>query len=155
MEILRSNFDTSLPFLLESIRTCDFIAWDTEFTGLSADAQDQTNHYDTLEARYLKVRRVCQKFWACQLGICTFTHEAGSIKARPFNLYLLPYAKEQSIIASPSSMSFLAEHNFNFGTLFTEGLYCVKAEDLLSVIDLVQRPEETNEMFQLSHSHAA
>ena len=154
MDILRSTFDTSVPFLLSAIQSCDFIAIDTEFTGLSADAQDQSNAYDTTDMRYQKIRRLCMKFWACQLGICTFTYEGGKVIARPFNVYLLPAARERSITCNVGSMSFLSEHNFNFSTLFTEGLAVTRLEDLLSTIETVQKSDEPHELSQLSHEHS-
>lgn len=154
MDILRSTFDTSIPFLLSTLQSCDFIALDTEFTGLSTDSQDQSNGYDTTEMRYQKMRRLCMKFWACQLGICTFTCEGGKVVARPFNVYLLPASRAMSITCNVGSMSFLAEHNFNFGTMFTEGLAVTRLEDLIPTIQSVQRPEEPHEATLLSKEHS-
>ena len=40
MEILATNFADKLDFVLDSIRTADFIALDTEFSGLNVNYDD-------------------------------------------------------------------------------------------------------------------
>ena len=40
MEILIDNFAEKLEFMIESIRTADFIAVDTEFSGLAIGYDD-------------------------------------------------------------------------------------------------------------------
>lgn len=35
MDIVNSNFRDNLELMIESIKSCDFIALDTEFSGLS------------------------------------------------------------------------------------------------------------------------
>lgn len=154
MDILRSTFDTSIPYLLSSISSCDFLALDTEFTGLSTAAADQTNGFDTTEARYQKIRRECTRYWACQLGICTFTYEGNTVVARPFNIYLLPASKTRNIKCNVGSMSFLAEHNFNFTTLFLEGLAVTRLDDLIPTINRVKQLDEPQEVSMLSQEHA-
>jgi hypothetical protein len=52
MDIVQSNFLDRLEFMLESVRTADFIALDTEFSGLSVDAEDQVHAFDQVEDRY-------------------------------------------------------------------------------------------------------
>ena len=52
MEILIDNFAERLDFMLESVRTADFIAIDTEFSGLSVGFDDKTHGFDQAEDRY-------------------------------------------------------------------------------------------------------
>lgn len=40
MDIVHSNFVDKLDFMIESVRSADFIALDTEFSGLCVDAED-------------------------------------------------------------------------------------------------------------------
>ena len=40
MDITRVNFLEKLDFILESVRTADFIALDTEFSGVSVGYED-------------------------------------------------------------------------------------------------------------------
>lgn len=46
MELNNENFAENLDLTLESIRTADFIALDTEFSGLSVGFEDQSNSFD-------------------------------------------------------------------------------------------------------------
>ena len=46
MDILRTNFLKKLDFILSSIRSADFVALDTEFSGLCIDSDDQIHAYD-------------------------------------------------------------------------------------------------------------
>jgi hypothetical protein len=61
MDIVNTNFVEKLDFMLESVRTADFIALDTEFSGLAVGFQDQTNPFDTIEIRYQKLRHNCAR----------------------------------------------------------------------------------------------
>lgn len=46
MEILSSNFSEKLNFVLDSVRSADFIALDTEFSGLNVNYDDQVHSFD-------------------------------------------------------------------------------------------------------------
>ena len=52
MDITGVNFVEKLPIVLKSIRTADFISYDTEFSGLFAGNDDRPHDYETLESRY-------------------------------------------------------------------------------------------------------
>lgn len=43
MDITSQNFEEKLQFMLESVRSADFIALDTEFSGLNVGYEDQTH----------------------------------------------------------------------------------------------------------------
>jgi poly(A)-specific ribonuclease len=62
----------SLPVLLETIREADFIAYDTEFSGLNIGFADKVHDYETLESRYQKLKHACTRLHAFQFGFCTF-----------------------------------------------------------------------------------
>lgn len=72
MEILTNNFAEKLNFVLESVRTADFIALDTEFSGLNVNVEDQVHAFDQVEDRYQKLKHNCSRMNAFQIGICTF-----------------------------------------------------------------------------------
>ena len=46
MDIVISNFKEYLPLMIDSIETADFIAMDTEFSGLSVGYEDQVHGFD-------------------------------------------------------------------------------------------------------------
>ena len=61
MDIVHSNFLSKIDFICESIRAADFIALDTEFSGLSVGFQDQVHAFDQVEDRYQKLRHNCMR----------------------------------------------------------------------------------------------
>ena len=61
MEITSENFIQSLPKILSSIESADFIAIDSEFSGLSIGFEDKQHWYDTTEDQYQKVKHTCQR----------------------------------------------------------------------------------------------
>lgn len=46
MEILVNNFAERLDFMIQSVLTADFIAVDTEFSGLSVGFEDKAHGFD-------------------------------------------------------------------------------------------------------------
>jgi len=61
MDILGGNFRDRLELMTESIKTCDFIALDTEFSGLSVGQKDIKNSFDEPEGCYQKIRHTCAR----------------------------------------------------------------------------------------------
>jgi hypothetical protein len=123
MELLRDNFERSLPMLEEAINECDFMAIDIEFTGLDPRGQPTPrSESDNIQERYEKVRQQAQDFIPCQFGLCTFRwdDERSQYESRPFNIYLMPAssgirgAKERWFQCQASTMEFLAKNGFDF-----------------------------------------
>ena len=52
MDITIDNFDQKIDFIKKSISSADFIAFDTEFSGLSIGFDDKQHDYDSLEDKY-------------------------------------------------------------------------------------------------------
>lgn len=52
MDITQHNFLQHLPIIERSIETADFIAFDTEFSGLCVGFEDKQHDYDSLEDKY-------------------------------------------------------------------------------------------------------
>ena len=61
MEILATNFAEKLDFVLDSVRTADFVALDTEFSGLNVNYDDQVHAFDQVEDRYQKLKHNCAR----------------------------------------------------------------------------------------------
>ena len=74
----------------EALAGCDFVAMDTELTGL-ADGY-RSNRADSAATRYAKNRKAAADFAITQLGLCTFTKDAatGGYVAKPLAVYVLP-----------------------------------------------------------------
>lgn len=52
MDITSANFLESLPLIIKSMHSADFIAFDTEFSGLSIGFDDKGHDYDSIEDKY-------------------------------------------------------------------------------------------------------
>ncbi|RCH80662.1 hypothetical protein CU098_001621, partial [Rhizopus stolonifer] len=128
MEVLRSNFEEKLPVIEQAMLEADFIAIDTEFTGLTTpDIQFQ--NIDDIETRYSKLKSCVQEFTIIQYGVCAFKRnpETGDFMAKPFNFYIFgadtnEVYSRRIFSATPSSLSFLRSNKFDFNKLIEEGI---------------------------------
>lgn len=64
MEITVENFQEKFDTIAKSIRTAEFIAFDTEFTGCKTGLADKCHEYDSLEDKYRKNSSAVKKFLA-------------------------------------------------------------------------------------------
>lgn len=65
MDILEENFSERLDLMRRSIASADFIALDTEFSGLNVnDGIDGVNPFDQVEDRYQKLSHNCRRMYA-------------------------------------------------------------------------------------------
>lgn len=69
MDITTQNFEAEKESIKEVIQGCDFIAMDTEFTGLDIGKKAKRLHTDSSRKLYKKHKFVCQKFQAIQVGL--------------------------------------------------------------------------------------
>jgi len=74
-EVVRSNFSVLLPLIEDCINRSEFLAVDTEFTGLAAQPSDEPSFFDTIEERYQKMKRCAQTFIICQFGLSAFVKD--------------------------------------------------------------------------------
>ena len=127
MDISNANFIEKLPLILKSLQTADFVAQDTEFSGLSVGFEDKDHDYDTLESRYQKLRHTCRRMNAFQVGIATFKWDPKRREyvIRPFNFYVWPNSAvmdKRVMQFDVSSVKFLMYNHFDFNKLFREGI---------------------------------
>ena len=127
MEILCDNFAEKLNFMVESVKTADFVCIDSEFSGLNVGFEDQQNGFDELEDRYQKLRHNCKRMNAFQFGVCTFKwdQEQNTYVSRPFNVYTWPHSEilgSSTMQFKASNIAFLTKHKFDFNKLFTMGV---------------------------------
>ncbi|KAG0197286.1 hypothetical protein BGX28_009226 [Mortierella sp. GBA30] len=137
MEILKEDFEANLPLLQKAIAECDFVAMDTEMTGLAAPINIPKNQ-DSLSTRYSKVSHSAASFLVVQLGICTFTwsDEIGAYEARPFNFPCFPSsadeakAGERFFQCQSTSIEFLINNGFDFNKWVRHGIpYLTRPEE--------------------------
>ena len=133
MNITRYNYQRAVPLLIRTIKQCDYLAIDFEFSGLQQDFQDLANHQsDSVEQRYWKHRTNVQKFMPLQIGICAFKYSnlTQTLTCQPFNFYILPHSKTDKLLtAQLSSLQFLAENKFDFNKLFYESVQYMSMEE--------------------------
>ena len=64
MDITRENFIEKLPLVLKTIRSADFIAYDTEFSGLKIGFEDRSHDFETVESMYQKKKHAVTRLHA-------------------------------------------------------------------------------------------
>ncbi|KAF9912806.1 hypothetical protein EC991_008668 [Linnemannia zychae] len=150
MEILKEDFEAKLPLLQKAISECDFVAMDTEMTGLNTPANGH-RHPDSLSTRYTKVAASANEFLVIQLGICTFTwsDKLGAYEARPFNFPCFPSnddeakSGERFFSSQSTSLEFLLKNNFDFNKWIRHGIpYLTRREEEDYIVRKTQKELE-------------
>ena len=142
------NLDHLLPHMLQAIRTCDFVAVDTEFTGLSSSPDVGSPN---LQVRYESMRQHVNNYALLQLGLsffrkvkpapgnpCGGTEGSGAPPGRQKELhryesvtYTLNLLQQEDFIVSSSSMQFLAKSGAGLDLIFGHGIpfhFCFESE---------------------------
>ncbi|KAK6184483.1 hypothetical protein SNE40_006951 [Patella caerulea] len=142
-EVIKSNFEALFPFIEKAIKQCEFVALDTEFTGLQLDESCKPSLFDTSEDRYLKLRRSFTHFTISQIGLSAFVNiNENKYEAHTFNFYLFPHAFGSSDVRftiQASSFSFLTKHNFDFNKFVYEGVPYLNMEEELKLKEDLSR----------------
>lgn len=127
MDITNLNFLELLPEISEKIKECDFIAIDTEMSGLLRDRCN--NRFDLVEERFKKAVDSSKGYFILQFGLSCFT-KCDSLHYRnsTYNFYIFPQATEgygdidRTFSIQAHAIQFLSEHGFDFNRLFKHGL---------------------------------
>ena len=128
MDITRENFLEHYQEVIEQIKDCSFIAFDTEFSGL-LDEGFREAYLDVPSERYEKLRNGTQQFVIMQFGICLFQKiSATKYTAHPYNFFVFPASPtpkkiDLRFLCQASSMTFLAENNFDFNKWVKQGVF--------------------------------
>ncbi|KAL4223633.1 Poly(A)-specific ribonuclease pnldc1 [Mactra antiquata] len=128
VEVVKSTFAEQYPLIIEAIKDCDFIALDTEFTGLSVDSEMKPSLFDDGALRYQKLRETASKITMCQLGLSIFskTSKDNQYEAKTFNFYLYPCSGygpvDSRFVCQASSLKFLCRYDFDFNKFIYEGV---------------------------------
>ncbi|XP_045172310.2 poly(A)-specific ribonuclease PNLDC1-like isoform X2 [Mercenaria mercenaria] len=127
VEVVRSSFKEQYPLIAENIRKCDFIALDTEFTGLKINEQIKSSLFDDGAERYKKLRKTITQITICQLGLSIFTKDQKENRygAKTYNFYLYPQSfgpVDERFFCQASSLQFLCKYDFDFNKFIYEGI---------------------------------
>eukprot|EP00347_Sterkiella_histriomuscorum_P012938 403366643 len=148
MEITVENFEEKFDLIAKSIRSCEFIAFDTEFSGSKIGYEDKPHEFDSLDDKYRKNRSAVQKFLAFQVGITTFMWSNMKKKyiGRPFNFLVYPrhILQERYHHANSDTIDFLKRYSFDFNKVFRYGLTTLK----LTIDNFKIRQQLSREIFK-------
>ncbi|KAK5669258.1 hypothetical protein QVD99_003666 [Batrachochytrium dendrobatidis] len=130
MEVVQSNFEEVLDSVREAIENADFIAVDTEFTGLGLTPNERLSLLDTPQERYLKHRSAARLFEPIQIGLAAFKWDAeqGVYMSKPFNFNIYPrtgnkfFGLDRTFCVQISSLEFLEGNGFDFNKWIREGI---------------------------------
>ena len=75
MDVTKENFEEAAAQFEELLKTCKFIAFDEEMTGIRLDRTTEPEWGDTVEQRYGKMKRVAEHYMLMQVGLCLFHEE--------------------------------------------------------------------------------
>lgn len=100
------------------------------------------NIMERIEKRYQTYHESAKSFVPNQFGLCTFHWNSNlkSWKARPFNFYIYPRpfkALSKSFLCDSSSLTFLAEHKFDFNKWIGQGIGYISRNDAAKVKDVI------------------
>ncbi|KAI9270549.1 ribonuclease H-like domain-containing protein [Phascolomyces articulosus] len=146
MEIPRQQFHSKLQVIKEAIDECDFIAIDTELSGLHRPGGSK--RLDTLENRYIEYKEATERFMIIQFGMCTFTWDepGGRYIAKPFNFYIFPTSMTGKIqpnrifMTQAQAFDFLAKQSFDFNKWVYQGIpYLTVTEEKEYISEAVKK----------------
>lgn len=127
--VTRSNFASLLPSILHHIKEADFIAVDTELTGLTTSSQTKYFFYDEISDRYRKLRDSANSFGMLQIGLSAFKHKPSGRKytSTTWSFHLFPAVGNagndfRRWTLQLSSIAFLRDNGFDFNKTFLDGI---------------------------------
>ncbi|KAI9012738.1 ribonuclease H-like domain-containing protein [Gaertneriomyces semiglobifer] len=137
MEVLRNNFEALLPSIEEAVAESDFVAIDTELTGIGTDKVYEMDMLDTMQQRYDKIAFSAKNFLTIQFGICTFKWDdtAKSYIVKPFNCFIFPRSGtrqlglDRQFLAQAGSLEFLLGNQFDFNKWISQGVPYVNHDE--------------------------
>lgn len=138
MEGRASNFKKVLADFEARLHGAEFVAIDTELTGVDLEGEPDTFE-DSAQMRLDKMCRTAERYTLIQLGLTIVgrTGEAhqGHLSFASYNIYAFPYFgpelpdKENSFFCQASALQFNVQHRVNFNTWIGEGTPYMNRDD--------------------------
>jgi len=142
-EVTRDNFEDILPKVEHAIKTSDFIAIDSEFSGLEYSDDDKPSLFDSGSDRYYKLKKNVENFTLLQIGLTTFcgNKETNRYQSQTFQFYLFPKSfgsYDQRLSVQASSIQFLCKHKFDFNKWLRNGISFMNDAEEKEVVQLLE-----------------
>jgi len=129
MQVDRENFWKTLPIFRRAVEEAEFVAIDTEFSGLTLDpSKNVIRKFDPPHRRYEMACHSANHFSILQLGVCTFQYSADKSKllAKPFTFSAFAPPSDTKadhcFVVQCGSLDFLASHKFDFNRTIYSGI---------------------------------
>jgi len=127
MDVTNQNFLELLPEIAETIKECDFIAIDTELSGLLRERS--VNMFDLPGERFARNIESSRGYFIMQFGLSCFTRtDCLRYNNKTYNFYIFPQPNGQygdlnrTFSLQAHAIQFLSEHGFDFNKLFKHGV---------------------------------
>ena len=164
MELTCINYEKEENRIIELIKTCDYISFDLEMTGIENDENNIL--FDTPENRYIKYKKTSEKYSIIQLGLTIFNREKNVqnntsqiiYNCYPYNLYLFPNANDLKTLSQDSmnleikSMLFNRKGKLDFNKWINEGIYYLNQKQYRNLYKNITQNNINNDDFYIDTS---
>lgn len=164
MELTCINYEKEENRIIELIKTCDYISFDLEMTGIENDENNIL--FDTPENRYIKYKKTSEKYSIIQLGLTIFNREKNVqnntsqiiYNCYPYNLYLFPNANDLKALSQDSmnleikSMLFNRKGKLDFNKWINEGIYYLNQKQYRNLYKNITQNNINNDDFYIDTS---
>ena len=164
MELTCINYEKEENRIIELIKTCDYISFDLEMTGIENDENNIL--FDTPENRYIKYKKTSEKYSIIQLGLTIFNREKNVqnntsqiiYDCYPYNLYLFPNANDLKTLSQDSmnleikSMLFNRKGKLDFNKWINEGIYYLNQKQYRNLYKNITQNNINNDDFYIDTS---
>lgn len=139
MEGRTSTFKKVLADFESRLHGAEFIALDTEFTGVDISGEPDTFE-ESAEMRMEKHCRIAERYALIQLGLTVVSRAAGEgnegqLTFASYNLFAFPYmgpelvGRERGFFCQASALQFNAQHRVDFNKWISEGIPYMSRQD--------------------------
>jgi hypothetical protein len=138
MEGRASNFNKVLADFQSRLQGAEFVAIDTELTGVELNGEPDT-FGDSAATRVNRICRIAEKFSLIQIGITIVGRASdgveGHLSCTSYNLFAFPYVgadipdREPGFYCQGSALQFNAKHRVDFNVWINEGIPYMSREE--------------------------
>ncbi|KAK8723458.1 hypothetical protein OTU49_011720 [Cherax quadricarinatus] len=156
VDITTNNFNNILPEILSDVKSSSFVALDTEFTGLLADAAFKGSLFDGGPQRYQKLVSNIRRFTVCQLGLAVFkgVPDVNAYTVTSYNFYLRPHSCvsfDPTFMCQSSSLEFLQKYKFDFNKWLYYGVPCMNSDEAEELRGELSSIVKGNKVFRIPY----